>query len=76
VKRWIVLFVLGLITFVLLDLFLVIGHGEAEFPWSHVAGFFALFGFIGCLAIIGVAKLLGRYWLHREEDHYEGHDGE
>jgi hypothetical protein len=71
VKRvWVLIFVSMLIIFVLLDLLLVIGHIHIEFPWSHIAGFFSLFGFIGCLAIVAVAKLLGHYWLQRKEDYY------
>ena len=64
------IFISLLIIFVLLDLLLVSGHVHIEFPWSHIAGFFSLFGFIGCLAIVAVAKLLGHYWLQRKEDYY------
>lgn len=73
-KRWIMVSVSVLVIFILLDLLLVSGHVHIELPWSHIAGFFSLFGFIGCLLIIGFAKLLGRYWLQREEDHYDKHD--
>ena len=75
-KRWIMVSVSVLVIFILLDLLLVSGHVHIEFPWSHIAGFFSLFGFIGCLLIIGFAKLLGHYWLQREEDHYDKHDDE
>jgi len=71
VKRvWALIFISALVIFVLLDLLLVSGHVHIEFPWSHIAGFFSLFGFIGCLAIVAVAKLLGHYWLQRKEDYY------
>jgi len=71
VKRvWVLIFVSMLIIFVLLDFLLVLGHIHIELPWSHIAGFFSLFGFIGCLAIVAVAKLLGHYWLQRKEDYY------
>lgn len=73
-KRWIMVSISVLVIFVLLDLLLVSGHVHIEFPWSHIAGFFSLFGFIGCLLIIGFAKLLGHYWLQREEDHYDKRD--
>lgn len=44
------------------------GHGE--FWWSHLPGFFALFGLGACLALIFFAKaFLGR-WLQRKEDYY------
>jgi hypothetical protein len=64
-----------IILFVLLELFLIGGQGHIEFPWSGIVGFFLLFGFLGCLALIVVAKLLGHYWLQRGEDYYD-RDGE
>jgi len=73
-RKWLVVSLTVLIIFVLLDLFLVNEPGHKVFPWSHLAGFFSLFGFFGCLAIIVVAKLLGRYWLQRGEDHYDKND--
>jgi len=44
------------------------GH---EFWWSHIYGFFILFGLIGCAVLVIVAKLLGRYWLQRKENYYD-----
>ncbi|HUU65153.1 MAG TPA: hypothetical protein VMW37_03520 [Dehalococcoidales bacterium] len=75
-RIWIMVFVSLLVIFVLLDLLIVSGHVHIEFPWSHIAGFFSLFGFIGCLAIIGLAKLLGHYWLQRKEDYYNKNNGD
>jgi hypothetical protein len=51
--------------------FIPTGKGEHEFWWSHLGIFFALLGFIGCVAIIYIAKWLGRYWLQRKEDYYD-----
>ena len=48
------------------------GHGESE--WFHFPGFFVLLGFIGCLVLTGVAKLIGHYWLEKREDYYDKHD--
>jgi hypothetical protein len=45
-----------------------VNHGE--FWWSQVYGFFALFGFIGCLAIILIAELILGPWLQRKPNHY------
>ena len=47
------------------------GEGHAEFWWSEVYGFFSLFGFLGCLATILVAKILGEMWLQRRENYYD-----
>ena len=64
-----------LIIFIILDVLIVSGHVHIAFPWSHVPGFFSFFGFLGCLAIIYGAKLLGHCWLQRDEDYY-GKDDE
>jgi hypothetical protein len=45
---------------------------EAKFLWD-VKAFFAVYGFVGCVAIIFVSKWLGRYWLQRSEDYYDPH---
>jgi hypothetical protein len=51
------------------DAVLLEHHGE--FWWSDIYGFFALFGFVGCLAIIVVAKLVLGPLLQRDEDYYK-----
>ena len=73
-KRWILAFIITVIILVPLELWLVSGLGHDVFPWSNLSGFFAIFGFIGCLALIGFAKLLGHYWLQRKEDYYDRND--
>lgn len=45
---------------------------EAKFLWD-VKTFFAVYGFVGCVAIIFVSKWLGRFWLQRSEDYYDPH---
>ena len=50
------------------------GKGHAEFWWSHIAGFFSLYGFVGCLATIWIAKFLGALWLERRETYYDSKD--
>ncbi len=51
-RHWLIASVATLIIFIILDLLVVSGHVHVTFPWSHVPGFFSLFGFLGCLAII------------------------
>ncbi len=70
-RIWLVVFITVLVIFVLLDLLLESGDSPAAFAWFRLAGFFSLFGFIGCLVLILVAKLLGHYWLQRKEDYYD-----
>ncbi len=71
-RRWLLVTVATLIVLVLLERLLVDAH--PELPWAGIPGFFVLFGFLGCLLIIGLAKLLGHYWLLREEDYYRKAD--
>jgi hypothetical protein len=51
------------------DAVLLEHHGE--FWWSGIYGFFALFGFVACLAIIVVAKFVLGPLLQRDEDYYK-----
>lgn len=44
---------------------------QGEFWWSPIYGFFALFGFSGCLAIVLAAKYVLAPWLQRDESYYE-----
>ena len=75
-RIWLAVFIITIIIFILLDLFLVSGEGHGVFPWSHIAGSFALLGLLGCLGLIAFAKLLGHYWLQRKEDYYDRNDND
>jgi hypothetical protein len=44
-------------------------HGELW--WSGISGFFALFGWSGCLAIILLTKYVLGPWLQRHENYYD-----
>lgn len=72
-KRILVIILIALIISVLIDLPLHGGYGD--FAWSKILGFFALFGLIGCVALILISKWLGHYWLQRKEDYYDRNDG-
>lgn len=39
--------------------------------WNRIPAFFALFGFVGCLAIIYFAKTLGKLFLRKKGDYYD-----
>ena len=73
-RNWLIASVATLIIFIIFDLLVVSGRVHVTFPWSHIPGFFSFFGFLGCLAIIYGAKLLGHYWLQRGEDYYDKND--
>ena len=49
----------------------IIPKHHAIFPWDAIPGFSAVYGFISCVAIITVAKLIGKLWLQRGEDYYD-----
>ncbi len=44
--------------------------------WEAVPGSFALFGGLGCLLIMGVAKALGRIGISRHPDYYDRRRGD
>lgn len=47
-------------------------HPHATFWWQEVIGFDAIFGFLGCLVLIIVAKTFGKEYLQYPEDFYRG----
>lgn len=62
--HWIALAVLTALT--------VIGQFiDHHYWWEAVPGFFAAFGFVGCLAIIAFAKTLGGLLVSQKPDYYD-----
>jgi purine-cytosine permease-like protein len=60
-------FYVSLIVLLIVDFF-VPKHGH--FPWESAPGFYAVYGFIACVSLIFVAKLL-RLLVKRGEDYYD-----
>ncbi|MFC2067082.1 hypothetical protein ACFLUO_08590 [Chloroflexota bacterium] len=73
-RFWLMIFIVALILSFAIDFLLSRGGGHGNFLWSHILGFFAMFGFIACVAIIVISKLIGHYWLQRKEDYYDRND--
>ncbi|OGP63918.1 MAG: hypothetical protein A2170_12455 [Deltaproteobacteria bacterium RBG_13_53_10] len=46
-------------------------HPKIHFFWEALPFFSALYGFVGCIAIILGSKALGHRWLQKKEDYYE-----
>ena len=46
------------------------GH-ESQFAFEDLPAWGSLYGFVSCVAIIVVSKLIGKLWLMRREDHYD-----
>lgn len=49
----------------------VFPNPHPHFWWQYVPVYDALFGFLGCLLIILLAKTLGHFWLQKKEDYYD-----
>lgn len=63
--------ILGLL-FVLVEVPVrVLVKHKHHFVWEEIVGFYALFGFFGCIAISVFSKFLSSKILMRDEDYYE-----
>jgi hypothetical protein len=60
-------FYISLVLLLALDLFIP-KHGH--FAWEEAPFFFAAYGFIGCVSLIFIAKVL-RLLVKRKEDYYD-----
>jgi hypothetical protein len=67
---WIALVVMAIIAVVIGFIF-PISEKEGGLSWTNFDGFYALLGFIGCVAMIYLAKWLDRYWLQRKDNYYD-----
>jgi hypothetical protein len=47
------------------------GTDHAHFWFEDLPGWGSLYGFVSCVAIIVVSKVLGKLWLMRPENYYE-----
>ena len=73
-RIWILVFIAIFILFVLIDFLGRNGEGHGGLLGFHMPGLFALFGFIVCVALIVISKLIGHYWLQRKENYYDRND--
>lgn len=53
----------------LTDLFF---HRHTTHPWESLWGFYALFGFVACVLLVLIAKVM-RLFMMRGEDYYDNH---
>ena len=49
----------------------VFPNKHPHFWWQKIPVYDAIFGFIGCIAIILFSKWLGHAWLMKDEDFYD-----
>jgi hypothetical protein len=65
------MFYIVLVLSVIMDVMLLYFHiFHYHFSFQYIPQFFALFGLLGCILLILIAKGLG-YFIIREEDYYE-----
>lgn len=67
VKKLLTSFYISLVVLLVVDLFI---HKHGDFPWENIPDFFAVYGFVSCVALIFIAKVL-RLLIKRDEDYYE-----
>ncbi len=67
-KVWIVLGILFLIT--LGFEFTVLADYDSHW-WNAIPAFYAIWGLIGCVVIVYVAKFISKKFLNREIDYYD-----
>ena len=60
-------FYVSLLILLVVEIF-ISKHGH--FPWEEAYGFYAVYGFIGCVSLIFIAKGL-RWLVKRREDYYD-----
>lgn len=66
--HWIALGILLIVSLILEFTYLA---DYASHWWNHVPAFYALWGGIGCLALIFIAKGLGKIFILSDEDYYD-----
>jgi uncharacterized membrane protein YhfC len=56
---------------VILLLCLFTPTSKVHFFWERFPLFYAVFGFVGCIVFILIAKALGKLFIQRDENYYE-----
>jgi hypothetical protein len=64
VRRFLRVFFVSLLVLLAVDPFV---HKHGAFPWEETPGFFAAYGYVSCVLLVLVAKLLRRV-IRRDED--------
>ncbi len=70
IRRW---SYIGLAVVVLAEVVLphVFPGGHGHFSFESFPAWGSLYGFVSCVGIIVLSKLIGKAWLMRSEDHYD-----
>jgi hypothetical protein len=68
VKRLLGGFFASLAILLIIDLFV---HKHPHFPWEGWPEFYAVYGFVACVALVIAAKYILRSLVKRREDYYD-----
>jgi len=68
VKRLFRFYYTSLVMLLLVDLFI---HKHAYFAWGEWPEFYAVYGFVACVALVVAAKYILRPLVKRREDYYD-----
>ncbi len=68
VKRLFRFYYASLVVLLIIEFFI---HKHATFPWEEWPGFYAVFGFVACVALVLAAKYILRPLVKREENYYD-----
>lgn len=71
-KHWVWISLILLTIVSLFFEFTMSHNSEHHFWWSNIPGFFIYFGFLGCALIVIFSKILGKLFLDRKENYYDG----
>ena len=67
VQKFLKVFFASLVVLLIVDFFI---HKHPHFSWEGAPEFYAVYGFVSCVALIFIAKLL-RLIVRRDEDYYD-----
>jgi drug/metabolite transporter (DMT)-like permease len=68
VTRLLACFFSSLVILLIIDLFV---HKHPHFPWEGWLEFYAVYGFVACVALVITAKYILRPLVKRREDYYD-----
>ena len=71
-RFWLIFLPIVLVLSILFDfVFKTFDSGHGEMWWVNFHLFYVSLGFIGCVAMVYIAKWIAKHWLGRGEDYYD-----